>query len=296
MDTTQLKLFLSVAQTLNFTKTAGEFFMTQPTVSNAIKSLENGLGVKLLNRDSHNVSLTPEGEAFVGYAGQMLKLELEAENRLRNITQGRRGYLRIAMLSSAMELFSTCLSEFFEKYPAVQVDVDVKEGADLMRAIVHGAYDIYFANEYMMTGSQTVDYAVTDQGPLHLFMHRSIADTIDLDDWSTLNNHHFVSVTDTDFALSGRIEQICMRRGVTPDIISFYNRADTLLLAVNAGIGITILPPSLNYLYSFPNVVAKPISGEDAVIAGVVAWQKTSENPDAHRFLQLDALRLCRDS
>ena len=45
MDTLQLKLFLSLAKTLNFTKTANEFYVTQPTVSNYIKSLENGMGV-----------------------------------------------------------------------------------------------------------------------------------------------------------------------------------------------------------------------------------------------------------
>jgi hypothetical protein len=39
------------------------------------------------------------------------------------------GYLHIAMLSSAAELFSKCLTEFFESHPDVQVDVDIKEGA-----------------------------------------------------------------------------------------------------------------------------------------------------------------------
>ena len=135
MDTLQLKLFISVSQTLNFTKTAAEFFMTQPTVSNYIKSLENSLGVKLLNRDSHSVSLTPEGEEFVGYASQMLTIQMEAENRLRNIARGRRGYIRIAMLSSSAELFSECLSEFSRVQPGVQVDVAIKEGTDMMRAI-----------------------------------------------------------------------------------------------------------------------------------------------------------------
>jgi DNA-binding transcriptional LysR family regulator len=43
VDTLQLRLFISVSQTLNFTKTASEFFMTQPTVSNYIKSLESDI-------------------------------------------------------------------------------------------------------------------------------------------------------------------------------------------------------------------------------------------------------------
>lgn len=291
MDTLQLKLFLSVAQTLNFTKTANEFYMTQPTVSNYIKALENSVGAKLLKRDSRSVSLTPEGEEFVGYAGAMLKLQMEAENRLKNIKAGRRGYLRIAMLSSAAELFSACLTEFAGLRPDVQVDVDIKEGAEMMRAIGQGSYDIYFANRYMMPENEALEYIVTGTHQLHLFMHRSLLDKIDMNDWTTLKDYHFVSVPETDFALSGQIKSICLTRGLTPDIINFYNRADTVLLAVNSGIGMAILPPALKYFYNFPNVASLPIEGDDAHISSVIAWQTNRNNPDARKFLALEALK-----
>lgn len=291
LDTLQLKLFMSVSQTLNFTKTAGEFFMTQPTVSNYIKSLENNLGVKLLNRDSHSVSLTAEGEEFVGYASQLLTIQMEAENRLRNIAEGRRGYIRIAMLSSTAEMFSECLSEFSREQPDVQVDVGIKEGTEMMRAISQNAYDIYFANRYMIPDNDSVEYIVTGTSHLSLFVHRDIADKIDLNDWSTLNGHHFVSVPETDFALSSQIKTICANRGIVPDIINYYNRADTLLMAVNTGIGMAILPPALTYYYNFPNVVSIPIDGDDAVINSTVAWNRGLGNPDALKFLQLEALK-----
>lgn len=290
MDTLQLKLFISVSQTLNFTRTASEFFMTQPTVSNYIKSLENSIGVKLLNRDSHSVSLTAEGQEFVGYASQMLTIQMEAENRLRNISAGRRGYIHIAMLSSAAELFSECLTEFSKEQPGVQVDVDIKEGTEMMRAISQCAYDIYFANRYMMPENESIEYLVTGTDHLHLFVHRDIADKIDMNDWSTLNQYHFVSVPETDFALSGQIKNICVSRGINPDIINYYNRADTLLLAVNSSKGMAILPPGLTYFYNFPNVVSMPIDGGDAVINSVVAWHKNRGNPDAEKFLKMRAL------
>ena len=294
MDTLQLKLFISVSHTLNFTKTASEFYMTQPTVSNYIKALENSIGVKLLNRDSHSVSLTPEGQEFVGYAGRLLTLELEAENRLKNISAGRRGYIRIAMLSSAAELFSSCLTEFSEEQPKVQVDVDIKEGTEMIRAIGQNGYDIYFANRYMLPETDEVEYIVTRTDQLHLFAHRDIAGKLDVNDWSTLNSYHFVSVPETDFTLSGQIKSLCVSRGIVPDIINYYSRADTLLLAVNSGIGMAILPPALKYFYDFPNVVSMPIAGDDAVISSVVAWRRGRNNPDAQKFLQLKALtRYC---
>ncbi len=290
METLQLQLFISVSRTLNFTKTAGEFFMSQPTVSNYIKSLENSLGVKLLNRDSRSVSLTPEGQEFLSYANQLLKLQMDAVNRLRNISEGRRGYIHIAMLSSAAELFSACLTEFFKKHPDVQVDVDIQEGAEMIRAVGRCAYDIYFMNRYMLPESDSIEHIVTGTDQLHLFVHRDIADKIDMNDWSTLGGNHFVSVPETDFLLSGQIKRICENRGIIPDIINYYNRADTLFLAVNSGIGMAILPPKLKYFYNFPNVVSFPIAGSDAAISSVVAWHNSKLTQDARNFLQLDAL------
>lgn len=243
MDTLQLKLFLSLSKTLNFTKTANEFYVTQPTVSNYIKSLENSMGVTLLKRDSHSVSLTPEGKEFVGYATQMLSLQMEAENRLRNIADGRRGYIRIAMLSSSAELFSSCLEEFVQKYPGIQVNVDLIEGADMISAISQCSYDIYFAHEHMVSDNSNIDFFVTDTMHLNLFVHRNLLPKINMNDWSTLSGYHFVASPETGFSLSGQIKRICTNRGIIPDIINYYNRADTILLAVNSGVGMAILPP-----------------------------------------------------
>ena len=292
MDTLQLRLFLSLSKTLNFTKTANEFFMSQPNVSNYIKSLERNLGVKLLNRDSRSVSLTAEGREFVGYAGKMLKVQAEAENRLRNISEGRRGYIKIAMLSSAAELFSECLTEFSAKYPDVQVDVDIKEGVELIKAIALSSYDIYFANNHMIPDNGSAEHIIIGSDNLHLFLHRSTAEKLrmDINDWSALAGCRFVSVPETDFALSGQIKNICANRGITLDIINYYNRADTLLLAVNSGIGMAILPPQLKYFFKLPNVVSIPIEGDDAVIKMAVAWHKDKVNPEARSFLELSAL------
>jgi len=292
MDTLQLRLFLSLSKTLNFTKTANEFFMSQPNVSNYIKSLERNLGVKLLNRDSRSVSLTEEGREFVEYASQLIKIQTEAENRLRNISEGRRGYIKIAMLSSAAELFSECLTEFSTKHPDVQVDVDIKEGVELIKAIALSSYDIYFANNNMIPSNESVEHIAVGSEHLHLFMHREMAKKIkiDMSDWSVFTGFRFVSVPETDFALSEQVKNICANRGITPDVINYYNRADTALLAVNSGIGMTILPPQLKYFFKLPNVTSLPIDGDDAIFETVVAWHKNKVNPAARNFLKLSAM------
>ncbi len=291
MDTMQLQLFLSLSKTLNFTKTANEFYVTQPTVSNYIKALESSIGVTLLKRDSHSVSLTAEGKEFVAYANQLLSLQAEAENRLRNIAEGRRGYIRIAVLSSAAELFSLCLEEFVEKYPGVQVNVDMIEGAEMISALDQCSYDIYFAHEHMVSGSgSSVDYMVTNTSHMDLVVHRNLADKVDMNDWSNLAGLHFVSALEAGFSLTGQIQRICRSRGIVPDVINYYNRADTVLLAVNSGVGISILPSTLIAFYNWPNVVAFPIEGTDALVSSIVAWNRSGGNPEVARFLSVSHL------
>lgn len=290
MDTLQLKLFISLSQTLNFTKTANEFYVTQPTVSNYIKALESNLGVTLLKRNSHSVSLTPEGKEFVSYAKQLLSLQAEAENRLRNISEGRRGYIKVAMLSSAAGYFTVCLEEFLKRYPGVQVNVDLLEGAEMTAALGQNNYDIYFAHQHMVPENEIVEYRSLGSNHLHLFVNKSFLDNIDMNDWSTLAKYHFVSTPAQDFTLSGQINKICANRGIVPDIINYYNRADMAVLAINSGVGISILPPHLKYFYNCPNVVTLPIDGDDAKITMVVAWQRNTGNPDVQRFLSLNSL------
>ncbi len=290
MDTLQLKLFISLSQTLNFTKTANEFYVTQPTVSNYIKALESNLGVTLLKRNSHSVSLTPEGKEFVSYAKQLLSLQAEAENRLRNISEGRRGYIKVAMLSSAAGYFTVCLEEFLKRYPGVQVNVDLLEGAEMTAALGQNNYDLYFAHQHMVPENEIVEYRSLGSNHLHLFVNKSFLDYIDMNDWSTLAKYHFVSTPAQDFTLSGQINKICANRGIVPDIINYYNRADMAVLAINSGVGISILPPHLKYFYNCPNVVTLPIDGDDAKITMVVAWQRNTGNPDVQRFLSLNSL------
>lgn len=290
MDTLQLKLFISLTKTLNFTKTANEFYVTQPTVSNYIKSLEGSIGVKLLNRDSRSVSLTPEGIEFIGYANQILSLQTDAQNRLKNMAEGRRGFLKIAMLSSAVDIFSECLAEFNSENRNVQINVNIIEGIEMTTAIAQGTYDIYFAHSHMLQQSENIETILYEISNLHLFVHKDIVDTIDLNDWKTLQKHHFVSAPESDFTLSSKINSICAHRGIVPDVINYYNRAGVILLAVNSGVGMAILPERILEYYRFPNVVALPIEGDDCKISSLIAWSKTNGNPDIRKFLSLKAL------
>ena len=285
MDMQQLRIFLSISRTLNFTRTAEEFFMSQPTVSNRIRALEEELGMPLIKRSSHHVSLTEAGAEYVGYATRILETEAAAELRLKNLAADRPGHVRVAMLSSSTPYFSRALREFSSRYPQVQVDVAMMEGSEMLRAIARLDHDLYFANEPMLPRqSGKLSYAVTGVSQLHLFVNRADLPSIDMGDWSTVGARHFVSMQASDFTLSSQIDRVCQNRGIQPDIINYYNRADMLLLSVDSGAGVAILPPEVAALKCPENVIALQIQGDDASLRSVVAWKTDSQNAEADRF------------
>ena len=278
MDTLQLRLFVSIASTLNFSRTAKQFFITQPAVSRHIKILESSLGVKLLSRTSRKIQLTEEGAEFLQYANLALEVISDAENRLHNMAQGRTGHIRIAALSSTAHQLSSCLVRLSREYPAVQVDVDLLEGSELISAIQKGEYNFYFAIADMVDGVDAHEYQMFSQDRLELFANTGIAEDIDINDWSTVQRHPFVSIQRSDAWLTHKIRLICKNRGITPSIINYYNRAEAAVLAVDAGIGIALLPGKLKHLYHHPNVVTVCIPGDDTEVSYVCVWKSGEKN------------------
>ena len=281
MDTIQLEIFYSISRTMNFTRTAEKFYITQPAVSHHIKSLENSLGVKLVTRSSHGVALTDEGKEFLPYAKHVLEMLLTAENRIQNMALGRWGHIRIAALSSTTNQLTDCLVQLYKQYPSIQVDVDLLEGSEMIDEFQKSSYDFYFLVENMSSGSKEYEYIEIKKERIKLFVNKDIIGTIDMEDWSTIERHPFVSVPKSDARLSDQISTICKNRGIKPNVVNYYNRAESVVLSVNAGIGVALLPETLGQLYHRQNVVTLHIDGTDVELTSVFAW-KTGEQPTAY--------------
>lgn len=283
----QLRLFVSAANTLNFSRTAEQFFISQPAVTHSIKILELSLGVKLFNRTSRKISLTAEGLEFLQYAVRALETISSAEMRLQNMAQGRIGHISIASLSSMANQLSDCLVRLFTRYPSIQVDIDLLEGTDLVNSIRKGTYDFYFSNSEMLSGAANYTFTPVSHDRLDLFVNKDIMDKIDVSDWSTIKDYPFVSISRSDAWLTGRISRICKNRGVTPNIINYYNRAEAAIISVNAGIGIAILPSAFHQLYRLPDVVTLPIGGDDTDIVRVFAWKQAQSTTACLLFKEI---------
>ena len=81
MTLMQMKYAIAVADTKSMNEAARSLFITQPSLSASIKELENEIGVELFKRTNRGITVTPEGEEFLGYARQVVEQYQLVEDR-----------------------------------------------------------------------------------------------------------------------------------------------------------------------------------------------------------------------
>lgn len=274
MDMRQLQIFISLSKTLNFSETARNCFITQPAVSHHIKSLEAELGTALLYRKGHRVVLTEEGKVFLEHALDILKTEARAKTIIKNMTDGVKGVIKVAAIPTLNEELCACLSELSKNHPKMQVIIDQMEGDEFMRCLAADEYDFYFGANRMFSNLAGYNQVITKTTRLKLFVHKEVAENTDVTDWEVLKDLPFVSISPTDTVLTEQVLEICRKRDFAPHIINYYNRAELVPLAVNAGIGIAVLPAPLEEANTFENVKTFDIDDEGATLFHIIAWRK----------------------
>ena len=73
MTLMQMKYAIAVADTKSMNEAARSLFITQPSLSASVKELENEIGIELFKRTNRGITVTPEGEEFLGYARQVVE-------------------------------------------------------------------------------------------------------------------------------------------------------------------------------------------------------------------------------
>lgn len=124
LENFRLKVFRAVAEHLSFRKAAEHLFLTQPAVTLQIKALEDDLGMRLLDRTSRGVSLTPQGEVLLGYARKIAGLVGEAELELGSGDGTSAGEFSLGVSTTiAQYVLPRLLGAFLSEYPRVQLSL-----------------------------------------------------------------------------------------------------------------------------------------------------------------------------
>ncbi|MDP9503853.1 LysR substrate-binding domain-containing protein [Pseudomonas protegens] len=145
-DPVLLRSFVAVADCQNFTRAAERLHLTQSTVSQQVRRLEESLGCQLLDRDQRRVVATVEGERLLAYARRILALHEEASDVL--INQRGEEVLRLGVPEDfAAERLMPMLSRFGRDYPAVRLEVTSGLGPELLRQFRRGEFDLLLVKQ-----------------------------------------------------------------------------------------------------------------------------------------------------
>ena len=142
-DPIQLKSFLTVAETRNFTRAAERLGISQPTVSQHVRKLEQAAGRILITRDTREVRLTDNGDAMAGFARSILAANDIATRYFSGAAM--RGRLRFGTADDlAITGLPRILREFRQLYPQINLELTVSQSDQLYRRLKAGALDLVF--------------------------------------------------------------------------------------------------------------------------------------------------------
>ncbi len=119
----KLEMYLALAKSRHFGKAAEEIGVTQPTLSAAIKQLEEQLGVMLVYRGSRFKGLTPEGKRVQEWARQIVSDARSMKEEMRFARQGLSGNLRLAVIPTALTASSQLTAHFVQRHPNVRLSI-----------------------------------------------------------------------------------------------------------------------------------------------------------------------------
>lgn len=139
----QLRILKAVATEKNFTKAASVLYLSQPSLSKQIKTLEKNLDTLLINRERNKISLTESGKVLLQYSERILALCEESCRALIDLKNGDRGNLAVgASQTIGTYLMPRILALFAQNYPQIDLKVQVNSTRIIAKNIINREIDI----------------------------------------------------------------------------------------------------------------------------------------------------------
>lgn len=246
----QLRTFVTIAEKKHFGTAATKLGISQPSLSQALVALEQGLGVQLIERSTRKVIITAAGEELLPFAKSTLEAADAFLSHARGATGTLTGPLMIGIIPTAAPYILTeLLSLIHERYPDLQPRIVERQTKELVQQLREGQIDVALiampseANGIVDLPLYTEDFAVVlpEDHPL------AGRNDLTLDDLDQLD----LLLLDDGHCLRDQVLDICRRADINPSEASnSLTRAtslNTLLHLVAGGLGATLAPASALY-------------------------------------------------
>lgn len=145
MELRKLRSFITLAETLNFSEASKALCLTQSTLSQQIKQLEQELGISLFIRNSHNVILTEAGTELLPYARKTVGDADECRQRMLDLQKVLTGSLTIGVTYSFSPILTESIFDFMKRFNGIRLNVCYKPMAELMEMLRRREVDFVLA-------------------------------------------------------------------------------------------------------------------------------------------------------
>jgi LysR family positive regulator for ilvC len=169
MDTRSLGVFLSVADTLNFSRSGELLHMSVSAVSRTIQRLEDELGQALLVRDNRSVSLTPAGTEFRDYARRAVAQWQQLQRKLGSDVALAGEVSLYCSVTATHSILAPILEAFRSAHPAVEIMMHTGDQADGISRVLEGQDDVAVSARPLQL-PQRLDFLPLLESPLQLWV------------------------------------------------------------------------------------------------------------------------------
>jgi DNA-binding transcriptional LysR family regulator len=277
MDLRQIAYVEAVARNANFTRAAAELHVAQPALSVAIRRLETELGVRLFERTSRRVSLTPAGTAFLDRAARVGREVDALADEMREYAGGVRGRLRLSAWYHVEPDLVGFMRDFTAANPLVDVSIQELSAADTLAALRAGDIDLAGVVQFPGLDLDDFEWAALRTEPAVLVVRADDAlagnESLNLAD---LEDRSFV-VTRPGTGLRRFFDHVFAGTEHRPRIAIETNELAAMVAFASAGLGSAILTPTVARQADFPVSLVRLADVDPLTTAA--AWRKEEHDP-----------------
>ncbi|MCM3757873.1 LysR family transcriptional regulator [Sporosarcina aquimarina] len=237
-----LNVFVKVAEKKSFSRAAEELHMTQPAVSQYIRSLEETMNVRLLERTNKYVRLTKAGEIVYHHAKEIVGLYGRMHHLVNDLSHEASGQLSIgASYTFGEYVLPHILARLLENYPRIQPDVTIGNTAEIADLIMSRQLDVGIVEGRFKENRQLTTQAFAED---RMILVASADHPLSLKsyevEWKELREQTWI-IREEGSGTREAVETVFERHALTPVRTMLFSSTQPIKEAVEAGLGISLL-------------------------------------------------------
>lgn len=296
MELRHLRYFVTLAEELHFGRAAERLHIAQPPLSQQIRQLETELGFELFHRTKRKVQLTEAGQVFLDEVQQIFKQLEQAIQVGRQTSRGEMGQLVVGFVSSApYNILPTVLRAFRSSVPEVRLELHELTTNQQFRWLRESRIDVGFVRPPVEEDRLNFET---------IFQESLVVALPDTHELANQSNVCLRSLKNEPFILFPRllapglydlIISLCQQAGFSPNVTQEAIQMQTIVSLVAGGLGIAIVPESLQNLQR-TGVVYKAVQEATLKTAIAIIWRQNDTSATVQKFLEIARLAVTLES